>query len=196
MKALSKSVHCYLDGARGQYIPRDFARDTKPECIEGVESSDLDYLKRGPGGVLDEELPLDPSESVRGEHYWEVWETVLDSAILTCPESGNRFRLHQDDSLFLVPEDWEYDEASESFRPPESETLQRFMLPAYWASYLINGDDSGISPEDKSACDAFTKREELKEWTCADCSSESSFAHTKDATNIGGDVLEYTFIKI
>lgn len=115
---------------------------------------------------------------------------------MTCPETGNKFRLHQDDSLFLIPEDWEFDEASNQWRAPESETLKRFELPAYWASYLINGDDSGISAEDKEQCDQFLKSEELESWTCADCSQESHFAHSNDATNLGGDVLEYTFILI
>jgi hypothetical protein len=136
MKTLSKSVHCYLDSARGQYIPRDFARDTKRECIEGIEAKDLDYLARGPGGVLDEDQSLADGETERGEFYWDTWTEVCDNAILICPVSGNRFRLQ------------------------------------------------------------FIAKEELQNWTCADCSQESYFAHNNDATNIGGDVLEYTFVLI
>jgi hypothetical protein len=31
--------------------------------------------------------------------------------------------------------------------------------PSHWASYLINGDDSGMEPEEKAQCDAWIKRE-------------------------------------
>ena len=34
----------------------------------------------------------------------------------------------------------------------------QFTAPAYWASYLINGDDSGIDYEAKKQADAFIKR--------------------------------------
>ncbi len=197
-KGLSESVHCDLDSARGQYIPRDFVRSTKRECISGVKSDDLDYLARGPGGVLDDELPLADGESVRGEFYWDAWANVLDNAILTDPTNGRQFKLYQTDNgdLMLVPKDWEWDENSEGFRPPESETLMRFELPSYWASYLINADDSGISAADKLECDRWLEREELQNWTCADVSEHSWFAHTNDATRLGCDVAEYTFIKI
>jgi hypothetical protein len=36
----------------------------------------------------------------------------------------------------------------------ESDTITG---PSYWASYLINGDDSGLSPEEKAQCDAWQK---------------------------------------
>lgn len=185
----------YLDSARGQYIPRDFARGTKRECISGVDPKDLDYLARGPGGCLDEDKSLSDDETVRGEFYWEVWDTVCENAIVT-DDKGNKYRLHQDDSLFLVPHDWEFDEDSGGFRPPESDTLRRYTLPMYWASYIANGDDSGISAQDKQACDSFIESEGLKDWTFADCSEESHFARDNDATSIAGDVLEYTFVLI
>jgi hypothetical protein len=34
-------------------------------------------------------------------------------------------------------------------------------LPAYWASYLINGDASGLEPEEKKACDDYLTKREL-----------------------------------
>ena len=194
-KGLSQSVHHYLDDSRGQYIPRDFARGTKRDCIEGVEQADLDYLARGPGGCLDEDSTLAEGETVRGEFYWDVWNTVCDDAIVIDPESGNRFRLHQDGSLFLVPEDWEWNEELETFEPPESETLRRYELPAYWASYLVNADASGISDDDQKECDDFLLKEELTAWTCADV-GEQYFSHSNDATSLGGDVARYTFVKI
>jgi hypothetical protein len=33
--------------------------------------------------------------------------------------------------------------------------------PSHWASYLINGDDSGLDQEDKAACDSWIEAEGL-----------------------------------
>lgn len=68
-----------------------------------------------------------------------------------------------------------------------------YTLPAYWASYLINGDASGISPEDKAQADTFLSREGLP--MPVSCSDESWFSWRNDSYNgLGGDVLEYTFL--
>lgn len=196
MKTTSKSPHvqCLFDGASGIYIPKRFAREIDRLAIAGVEESDLDYLARGPGGCLDDGGELTEGETVRGEFYWDIWQDVLDNAILT-DVHGNEYRLHQDDDLFIVPEDWEWHEETESFRPPESDTLRRYILPAYWASSIFNGDDSGLEAGEREQIDAFIKREGLEDWAEADC-GESYFSHDNDATYLGGDVCEYTFIKI
>lgn len=115
---MKTEVQLYLDDSRGQYIPRDFARSTKRDCISNVKQSDLDYLALGPDGCLDDCQELQEGETVRGEFYWDVWQDVLDNAILTDPTSGQKFTLWQNGSLFLVPEGWEFDEATETFRPP------------------------------------------------------------------------------
>lgn len=67
-----------------------------------------------------------------------------------------------------------------------------YTLPAYWASYLINGDDSGIEAADKAAADKFLADHNLPA-PCS-CSDESWFAWNNDATLLGGDVMEYTFL--
>ena len=36
------------------------------------------------------------------------------------------------------------------------------IAPSAWASYLINGDDSGIAQDDKSAADAWLERQGLQ----------------------------------
>lgn len=90
---LTKSVHCILDGASGQYIPKRFAREFDRACLSGVKAEDLDYLARGPGGCLDDDETLADGETVRGEFYWDTWQDVLDNCILTDPDTGNRFRL-------------------------------------------------------------------------------------------------------
>ncbi len=84
-------------------------------------------------------------------------------------------------------------------------TLQpvTYTLPAYWASYLINGDDSGISPEDKAACDAFHAARGLPSpVSCGDTernpetgeTGDPWFAHSNDAGTLAGDVWDYTYL--
>lgn len=68
-----------------------------------------------------------------------------------------------------------------------------FILPAYWASYLINNDASGISTEDKHLADKFLTENSFP--SPVSCSDESYFSWDNDAdTGVGGDVLEYTFL--
>lgn len=73
--------------------------------------------------------------------------------------------------------------------------ITKWILPAYWASYLVNGDASGLSAEDKVACDAFLAREALSRASFADC-SEQYFSRTNDAGTMAGDVCEFTAIHI
>lgn len=75
----------------------------------------------------------------------------------------------------------------------ETKTLE-YVLPAYWASYLINGDDSGMSEQDKKDCAAFLASKNLKAFDCIDCGPEC-FSRTNDATALGGDTCLYTFVK-
>jgi hypothetical protein len=198
MKPLTESIHCYLDGASGQYIPKRFARETKRECIEGVKPEDLDYLSRGPGGCLDDDDSLAEGESVRGEFYWDTWQTVLDNAIVIDPHSGIRFKLWNTDNgdIFLVPESWEWDDTTDTFIRPESDTLRRYELPEYWASYLFYGDDSGIEDSDRAACDAFIEREGLQQWTPADVTEQTWFKHRPDCGGPASTVARYEFVLI
>jgi hypothetical protein len=61
---------------------------------------------------------------------------------------------------------------------PESDAAPRFTAPSCWASYLINGDDSGIEPDEKAQADAFI------EWVGAgdpvSC-EDAGFVHHHDA---------------
>jgi len=65
-------------------------------------------------------------------------------------------------------------------------------LPAYWASYLINGDASGLLDGEQQEIDAYLARAGLG--AAVDCSDEPWFAHYNDATDLGGDVCDYTFM--
>jgi len=66
---------------------------------------------------------------------------------------------------------------------------EKYDLPAYWASYLINGDASGISDSDKQNCDAWLEHKKLP--APCDCSEESHFGRFE---GLGCDLLEYTFL--
>lgn len=54
--------------------------------------------------------------------------------------------------------------------------------PAHWASYLVNGDDSGLEPEEKRQAAKFAAW--LGAWP-VDC-SEAGFMWTHDAMRVCG----------
>lgn len=71
---------------------------------------------------------------------------------------------------------------------------------AYWASYLINGDDSGLEPHEVALCDAWQDRELADAESIVSCGDEAYFSwhydmHTGDCSVRGGDVLEYTVLR-
>lgn len=68
---------------------------------------------------------------------------------------------------------------------------ETYILPAYWASYLINNDDSGTSIEDIKEADKFLNDNNLP--SPVSIGEETWFAWSNDANNIGGDVAEYIF---
>ena len=88
MNGLPEGAEMFLDGARGIYLPQNFAEIVKRERVEGVSEEQWAILEAGP----------------EHEWYWEAWDKVLNSAVLTNP-SGEKFTLHQDGDLWLIPED-------------------------------------------------------------------------------------------
>lgn len=68
-----------------------------------------------------------------------------------------------------------------------------FTLPVYWASYLVNGDASGLSDEDQAACDAWLAFQHPG--NCVDV-GEPWFSRSNDANNLGGDVATFTFHRL
>ena len=64
-----------------------------------------------------------------------------------------------------------------------------FILPAHWASYIINCDHSGLSHKEKKEVDEWF--EENGNPNIVDV-GESYFSHTNDANMLGGDVADYT----
>jgi len=66
-----------------------------------------------------------------------------------------------------------------------------YLLPAHWASALINGDYSGLDYKEADELDAWVRF--AKPGYCVGCSDEAEFCGRNDATNLGGDCLVFTF---
>lgn len=68
----------------------------------------------------------------------------------------------------------------------------KYTLPAYWASYLVNGDASGIDEHNKKAADEFLTKNELP--SPVSCGDETWFAKSNDAFTLGCEVMSYDFL--
>lgn len=95
----------YLSDSRGVYIPRDFATETRRDCISGASPADLAILADGPAN----------------EGYWEAWAAVCDNATVTDPDTGVAYTLHQDGDLWLLPPGWGVDDTGDFCAPTDSE---------------------------------------------------------------------------
>lgn len=78
-----------LDGHRGIYIPRDFAKMVRDGNIKLINKDEL-------------ELELEDIEDPSKEEYWDSWDTILSSAKVSI--GGKNYTLMQDSDLFLVSE--------------------------------------------------------------------------------------------
>ena len=67
--------------------------------------------------------------------------------------------------------------------------LDTYILPAYWASYLINGDLSGYEDSEIAEIEALCKGL----GPCIDMTDEDEFSWTNDANNLGGAVATFHF---
>jgi hypothetical protein len=71
--------------------------------------------------------------------------------------------------------------------------VHEFTAPSYWASYLINGDDTGIDDEEKAAADAWLESLGLGYPVSCD---DAGFRWHHDAFEfcpVGTDCQIYTF---
>ena len=75
-------------------------------------------------------------------------------------------------------------------------TIQLVTLtaPSFLASYLVNGDTSGLGPGEREACDAWLAANGLIASQCVDA-EPVGFTHWHDATAYvgAGDCERYTF---
>lgn len=67
----------------------------------------------------------------------------------------------------------------------------KYRLPAYWASYLINNDASGLEPGEREQIDAWLEKQDLPKPVDV---GEAHFSWSNDATDLGGDTATYTFL--
>lgn len=68
---------------------------------------------------------------------------------------------------------------------------ETYTLPAYWASYLINGDASGISEHDKAQCDAWLayERSGAASLNVVSCEPGTIYSRSHDAEPFTGPTL-------
>lgn len=72
--------------------------------------------------------------------------------------------------------------------------------PAHWASYLVNGDASGIDEADIAAADTFLDyclagwEKEGGEAHGPTDVEECGFMHSTDGSNLGCEAAQYTFV--
>lgn len=66
---------------------------------------------------------------------------------------------------------------------------ESYILPAHWASYLINGDASGYTDEEAMEIEDFCN--DLG--PCIDVTDEEEFRWVNDANNLGGSVATFHF---
>lgn len=71
-----------------------------------------------------------------------------------------------------------------------------YILPAYWASALINNDFSGIKDNEESEIRSFLSKNNLPFPVQVDGLDSDDFRSSNDANNMGGNVATYTFLLI
>lgn len=100
------SMMLWLSDARGQYIPRDFAKSfaDREKSVSGVTADEWARLEDGPDAAW----------------HWETWDNVLSNAVVT-DENGVKFHLHQDGDLWLIPEGMEWSEETNTFEWPNED---------------------------------------------------------------------------
>lgn len=90
----------FLDESRGVYIPKAFAECVDRTRVSGIDMSEtLDELAKGPDDC---------------EHYWDIWDDVLNLATVT-DTNGVGYRLEQDGDLWLVESAGEFCEHEDKY---------------------------------------------------------------------------------
>lgn len=76
--------------------------------------------------------------------------------------------------------------------------IEEFTLPAHWASFLVNGDDSGLERADRQEIEEWERRVERRGWSfhCVDVSEDTFFARRNDANTLGATCARFTFHRL
>jgi hypothetical protein len=186
MKYREAKMQLFLSDARGVFIPRDFAQSIKRDAISGIDLADLDYLEQGPDA----------------EHYWDTWSDVCDNAVITDPSDGTAYFVYQDGDCWLVEQGAQYNEGldtdcSSMFvveipEEEENEGIVEYTAPSAWASYLINGDASGLEDSEIKEADSFVESVGLGAPIDA---QDAGFLTHPDYGTFAGDCQTYSFFK-
>jgi hypothetical protein len=118
----------WLNDSRGVFIPRDFANSFKErdKYVSGVDIEQWDVLAAGP----------------ECEPYWDVWDEVLNNAVITAHDV--RYTLYQGGDLWFIPEGMEWSDEKETFIWPDETGLtpeQDIDLEALEGLYNRHGRD-------------------------------------------------------
>lgn len=66
-------------------------------------------------------------------------------------------------------------------------------LPIYWASYLVNGDASGLEDGEENQVQETLEYLELDKWICVDVKDDIHFEYPFLPDLLGGDYCTYVF---
>ena len=84
-----QNIECIVDSLHGVFVPMVFAQTVNRALLSGVSEETLDYLAQ--------------NSSVEDVDFWDVWDSVLNTARIT--HNGKIYHLHQDGDLFII--DWD-----------------------------------------------------------------------------------------
>ena len=95
---------CFMSDARGIYLPQSFARawEDRTVSVANVSNDDWAALEAGPAHP----------------EYWDAWQEVCDSAIVTDINGVKFFLDQQDGGLFLIPVGMTWDDEADAWRWP------------------------------------------------------------------------------
>lgn len=68
------------------------------------------------------------------------------------------------------------------------------VAPSHWASYLLNGDDSGLLPTECNAADAWIDRQDMGLPVSCDDAGFRWYHDARLECPLGADCQEYVFI--
>ena len=73
------------------------------------------------------------------------------------------------------------------------DNVTEVRLPIYWASYLVNGDASGLEDGEENQVQETLEYLELDKWICVDVKDDFSFEYPFLPDLLGGDYCTYVF---